>query len=62
MTKVWMLQFLEAEQKTFTGRHIETEFGEKTKGKVIQRLPHLEIQPIHRHQTQTTVLMPRSAN
>jgi hypothetical protein len=38
----------------------ETKNGAETKGKAIQRLPHLGIHPICRHQTQTLLLMPRS--
>jgi hypothetical protein len=32
-----------------------TKNGEETEGKAIQRLPHLGIHPIHRHQTLTTI-------
>jgi hypothetical protein len=32
--------------------------GEETKGKTIQRLPHLMVHPMYRLQTQTLVLMP----
>ena len=32
----------------------------ETEGKAIQRLPHLGINPICRHQTQRLLLMPRS--
>jgi len=35
-----------------------TKSGAETEGKVIQRLPHLGIHPICRHQTQTQLLMP----
>jgi len=59
-----MLQsFLEGGTKIFIGRDMETKFGAETEGKAIQRLPHLGIQPIHTysHQTQTILLMPRSA-
>ena len=38
-----------------------TESGTETKGKTIQRLPHLGIHPIYSHQTQTLLLMPWSA-
>ena len=37
-----------------------TKCGAETEGKAIQRLPHLGIHPICRHQTQTLLLMPRS--
>ena len=36
----------------------ETKFGAKTKGWTIQRLPHHEIHPIIKHQTQTLLHMP----
>ena len=36
----------------------ETKFRAKTEGKTIQRLPHLGIQPIYNHQTQTLLHMP----
>jgi hypothetical protein len=39
----------------------EREKGTETEGKVIQRPPYLGIHPIYRHQTQTPLLMPRSA-
>jgi hypothetical protein len=35
--------------------------GAETGGKTIQRLPHLGIHPIFRHQTQTLLWMPRNA-
>jgi hypothetical protein len=38
----------------------ETKCGAETEGKAIQRLPHLGIHPIYRHQTQTLLWMPRS--
>jgi hypothetical protein len=38
-----------------------TKCGTEIEGKAIQRLPHLEIHPIYRHQTQTLLQMPRSA-
>jgi hypothetical protein len=37
-----------------------TKSGAETEGKAIQRLPHIGIHPICRHQTQTLLLMPRS--
>jgi hypothetical protein len=37
-----------------------TKNGAETEGKANQRLPHLGINPICRHQTQTLLLMPRS--
>jgi len=42
-----MLQsFLEGGTKIFIERNTETKFGAETEGKTIQKLPHLEIQPI----------------
>jgi hypothetical protein len=35
--------------------------GAETEGRTIQRLSHLGIHPIFRHQTQSLLLMPRSA-
>jgi hypothetical protein len=37
---------------------IETKFGAKMRGWIIQRLPHLGIHPIISHQTQTRLHMP----
>ena len=39
----------------------ETKYGTETEGKVIQRLTHLGIHPIHSYQTQTLLWMPTSA-
>jgi hypothetical protein len=39
-----------------------TKSGMETEGKAIQRLPYLGIHPTCRHQTQTLLLMPRSAD
>ena len=39
---------LRRENKILTGGNMETTCGAETEGKVIQRLPHLGIQPIHR--------------
>ena len=39
------------------GGNTETECGAETKGKAIQRLPHLGIQPIYSNQTQTLLWM-----
>jgi hypothetical protein len=47
--------------KILTGENMETKCGIETEGKVIQRLPHLQIQPMYRYQTQTVLWMPRSA-
>jgi hypothetical protein len=35
-----------------------TKFGAEIEGMTIQRLPHLGIQPINNHQTQTQLQMP----
>jgi hypothetical protein len=37
--------------KILTGANTETKCGAETVGKAIQRLPHLEVHPIYRHQT-----------
>jgi hypothetical protein len=55
-----MLQSLEGEQSIHVG-NTETECGAEMEGKAIQRLPHLGIYPIYRHQTQTLLWMPRNA-
>ena len=47
--------------KILTGGNMKTKYGAEPKGKVIQRLPHLDIHPIYSHQTQTLLQMPRSA-
>jgi hypothetical protein len=44
--------------KISMGGDRETKFGAETEGKAIQRLPHLGIQPIYSHQTQTLLWMP----
>jgi hypothetical protein len=36
----------------------ETKVGAETDGRTIQKLPHLGIHPINRHQTQTVLHMP----
>jgi hypothetical protein len=41
--------------------HTGTKIGAESEGKAIQRLPHLEIHPIYSHQTQSLLLMSRSA-
>jgi len=50
------------EQKYSLGGDMETKFGAETERMAIQSLSHLGIQPINSHQTQTTLLMPRSAS
>ena len=47
--------------KRLMGGNMETKCGAETKGKAIQRLPHLGIHPIYSHQTQTLLGLPRSA-
>jgi hypothetical protein len=49
-------ELLLSKGNAWTKRRAETE------GKAIQRLPHLGIHPIWRHQTQTLLLMPRNAS
>jgi hypothetical protein len=46
--------------KILTRGNMETKCGAEMEGKAIQRLSHLGIHPIHRHQTQTLLWMPRS--
>jgi len=46
--------------KLLTGGNMDIKCGAETKGKAIQRLPHLGIHPIYSHQTQTLLWMPRS--
>ena len=36
----------------------ETKFGAEMEGRIIQRLPHMGIHPIHHYQTQTLLHMP----
>ena len=40
---------------------MQQQSGVEAEGKAIQRLSHLAIHPTCRHQTQTLLLMPRSA-
>jgi hypothetical protein len=48
--------------QTFNPEWLLSKCGAETEGrKAIQRLPHMDIYPIYRHQTQTLLLMPRSA-
>jgi hypothetical protein len=49
------------EKKLLSKGNMETNSGMETEGKTIQRLPHLGIHPIYRHQTQTLLLKPRIA-
>jgi hypothetical protein len=48
------------ENKILEGGNTETKCGAETEGKAIQRLPHLQILPIYRHQTQTVLKGSRS--
>jgi hypothetical protein len=43
--------------KILKGTNMETKYGAETEGKDIQRLPHLVIDPIYIHQTQTLLWM-----
>jgi len=52
---------LKRKNKIFMGGNTGTKSGAGTKDKVIQRLPLLRIHPICSHQTQSLLLMPRSA-
>ena len=54
------LVLLRRGNKILTGGNMETKYGAETEGKAIQRLLHLGIHPICRHQTLTLLLMPRS--
>jgi hypothetical protein len=45
--------------KILKGGNNETKYGAETEGMAIQRLPHLGIHPIYRHQTQTVLWVPR---
>jgi hypothetical protein len=47
--------------KILLGGNTKTKFRAETEGKVIQKLAHLGIYPIFRHQTWTLLQMPRSA-
>jgi hypothetical protein len=47
--------------KMLIGGDMETKCGAETEGKAIQRLPHLGIHPIYKHQTQTLLQMSRSS-
>jgi hypothetical protein len=56
---VWILRsFLEGGNKIPMEGVTETKFGAETKGRTIQRLPHLVIYPINNHQTQTLLQVP----
>jgi hypothetical protein len=44
--------------KIFEGGNMETKCRAETEGKAIQRLHHLGIHPIYKHQAQTLLWMP----
>ena len=52
---------LRSRNKLLAGGNMEKGYEAETEGKAIQRLPHLGIHPINRHQTQTVLWMPKSA-
>jgi len=52
---------LNRRNKILTGGNMESKCGTKTEGKVIHRWPQMGIHPIHGHQTQSLLEMPRSA-
>jgi hypothetical protein len=56
-----MLQSFLEEGTKCSLEEIETKCRVETKEQAIQRLPHLVIYPIYRHQTQTLLQMPRRA-
>ena len=55
---VGALVLLRKGNKRLMGADIETKYRAETEGKAIQRLPHLGIHPMCRHQAQTLLLMP----
>ena len=48
--------------KILTGANMEIQSQEETEAKIIQRLTHLEVQPIYLHQIQTLLWMPRNVS
>jgi len=52
---------LQRENRILMGGNTGTKSGAGTEGKAIQRQPHLGIHPICSHQTQSLLLMPRTA-
>jgi len=52
--------FLRSGNKILIGGNTETKCGAETEGKAIQKLPHMGINPIYSHQTQTLLRMPGS--
>ena len=44
--------------KSLKEGNTETKCGAETEGKIIQRLPHLDIHSIYRHQIQTILQVP----
>jgi hypothetical protein len=55
------LVLLRKGNKIFMGANMETKCGAEPEAKTIQRLPHLGIYPINRHQSQILLWKPRSA-
>ena len=47
-------------KKILMGANMDTKYGPETEEKAIWRLFHLGIHPIHSHQMQTLLWMPRS--
>ena len=58
---MYALVLLRRENKILMGGNTGTKTGAWTEEKIIQRLPHQRIYPIYSHQTQSALLMPRSA-
>jgi hypothetical protein len=52
---------LRRRNKILMGGNTEKECRAETKGKAIQRLPHMRIHPIYSHQTQILLWMPGSS-
>jgi hypothetical protein len=55
-TTVDVSVLLKRRKKILTGGNTETKCGAENKEKAIQRLAHLRIHPLYRHQTQTLKL------
>jgi hypothetical protein len=55
---VWILLSLEWGRKILMEGVAETKFRDETEGRTIQRLPHLGIDSINNHQTQTPLHIP----
>jgi hypothetical protein len=54
------LVLLRKGNKSLLGGNMEAKCGAETKGKAIQRRPHIGIHPMYRHQIQTLLWMARS--